>query len=456
MNDRIAGIVLAGGNSANNNFGELVPSSLAGSAFIDANRDDVGGAGEAGIGNVTITLTGTDDLGATVNVTQLTDANGSYFFGNLRPGTYTITETQPAGYLDAGDAVGSIGGTLANDAVSAITLAPGQDGNVYTFGERLTSLSGTVFIDKGRDGNFDPADTGRVAGVTLTLRDSLGATVATVLTDASGNYLFGGLVAGNYTIEETQPAAYGSSTTNTVPVTLPVTDPPPVVDFGETTGSLSGVVYHDINNDGLIGVGEPFIAGVAIMLTGVDVNGAAVSLSGTTGTDGTYAFTGLLAGTYSVSETQPAGYRDGRETVGSKGGNTNINDIISGIGIGGGMDETNYLFGEKTPTDLVVTKTDGLTQVKPGKVLTYTITIRNPALQDADAVIVTDQFPANVLDFISASNGGVFDAATGHDPLEPRRACRLGCGDDHPEHRGACEDSNSTGHRGVHEHRDRA
>jgi len=56
--------------------------------------------GETGIANVTLTLTGTDDLGNAVNTTTTTAANGSYTFGTLRPGTYTINETQPAGFLD--------------------------------------------------------------------------------------------------------------------------------------------------------------------------------------------------------------------------------------------------------------------------------------------------------------------------------------------------------------------
>ena len=39
-----------------------------------------------------------------------TNASGAYSFGNLRPGTYTLTETQPAGLLDGKDTAGSLGG----------------------------------------------------------------------------------------------------------------------------------------------------------------------------------------------------------------------------------------------------------------------------------------------------------------------------------------------------------
>ncbi|MEF2148669.1 SdrD B-like domain-containing protein, partial [Aquilutibacter rugosus] len=58
--------------------------------------------GENPIANVKLTLTGTDVLGNPVNVSVQTDATGAYVFRDLLPptGSYTLTETQPAGYID--------------------------------------------------------------------------------------------------------------------------------------------------------------------------------------------------------------------------------------------------------------------------------------------------------------------------------------------------------------------
>ena len=67
----------------------------------DLDNDGVLDAGEVGVEGVTVTLTGTDDLGIAVTVTTTTDADGNYSFGDLRPGDYTIAETQPDGLLDA-------------------------------------------------------------------------------------------------------------------------------------------------------------------------------------------------------------------------------------------------------------------------------------------------------------------------------------------------------------------
>ena len=49
---------------------------------------------------VTIKLQGVDDLGQTVVLTTLTEADGSYNFTSLRAGKYTIWEEQPMGLID--------------------------------------------------------------------------------------------------------------------------------------------------------------------------------------------------------------------------------------------------------------------------------------------------------------------------------------------------------------------
>src|SRR5207302_1210057 len=62
--------------------------------------------------------------------------------------------------------------------------------------------------------------------------------------------------------------------------------------------------------------------------------------------DGTYQFTGLVAGTCSVRETQPANYADGVDALGSVGG-TLGNDVLSGIPLGAARSGVGYNFGER-------------------------------------------------------------------------------------------------------------
>ena len=117
------------------------------------------------------------------------------------PGTYGVSETQPAGYLDGLDAAGTVGGTAHNpgDLIDGIPLASGQSGLNYDFGELLpASVSGYVYVDANNNGSFDPGET-PIAGVKVTLLDASGKpTGATAVTDSSGFYRFDNLMPGTY------------------------------------------------------------------------------------------------------------------------------------------------------------------------------------------------------------------------------------------------------------------
>jgi parallel beta-helix repeat protein len=114
----------------------LPPASLSGVAWEDFNNDGQVDFGENGISGVKVTLTGTDFIGNTVNVSQLTDSDGAYVFLNLLPGNYYITETQPAGYLQGIDSVGTAGGSLSATDQFFVALGLGVNGLNYNFGEQ--------------------------------------------------------------------------------------------------------------------------------------------------------------------------------------------------------------------------------------------------------------------------------------------------------------------------------
>ncbi|HZZ77397.1 MAG TPA: SdrD B-like domain-containing protein [Gemmataceae bacterium] len=215
----------------NNNFGELKTTSISGHVWFDANNDGVRDPGEALIPGTTVTLSGNG-----VNQTAVTDANGFYEFDNLQPGTYTVTETQPAGYLDGKDVAGTPGnGTVVEDPVhdqiQNITLTSGQASENNDFGEiKSSSLSGFVYYDANNDGNFDPSEKG-IANVTVTLTgfDDNGPVSKTVKTDANGAYSFTNLRPGTYAITETQPSAY--------------------LDGKDTIGTPGGTTGNDVFSD---------------------------------------------------------------------------------------------------------------------------------------------------------------------------------------------------------------
>jgi hypothetical protein len=117
----------------------VVPSSLSGVAFLDNNGNHLFDFGDSGLAGITVTLT--DSLGHVVAST-VTGTDGSYHFNNLMPGTYTITETRPAGFIDELATPGTgadFNGTVVDTApsvISGIILGSGENGVNFNFGEQ--------------------------------------------------------------------------------------------------------------------------------------------------------------------------------------------------------------------------------------------------------------------------------------------------------------------------------
>src|SRR5581483_4860639 len=124
----------------------IAPATLSGTVYLDANNNGHLDSGEQGIAGVAIRLTGTDDLGQTIDRSLATDSNGTYAFLTLRPGNYNLTETQPPGYAQGIDTVGTAGGTLVATDQFFVALADGTSGLNYNYGEQPDS---TGPIQKG-------------------------------------------------------------------------------------------------------------------------------------------------------------------------------------------------------------------------------------------------------------------------------------------------------------------
>ncbi len=90
-------------NNLTIDFGFVSPcdGSIGDLVWHDLNRNGIQDAGEPGIPNVSVNLTGTDEAGNSVSMTDITDANGNYLFMGLCEGTYVVEvdlTTVPAGF----------------------------------------------------------------------------------------------------------------------------------------------------------------------------------------------------------------------------------------------------------------------------------------------------------------------------------------------------------------------
>ncbi len=122
-------------------------SSFGGRVFVDLDGDEIQDAGEEAIAGVQIALTGTDSQGNNVSLNTTTDANGDYLFENLAGGTYEVTQTQPNGFRNGSEVVGTgATATAADNVFSQIALAAETSATDFNFVELNAFLSKRQFL----------------------------------------------------------------------------------------------------------------------------------------------------------------------------------------------------------------------------------------------------------------------------------------------------------------------
>ncbi len=237
VTDVISSIAIGVGAAlVNYDFCEQLPGSISGNVFADLDFDCVQDPGEASLEGVLIELL---DSSGNVLASTRTNADGDYQFTNLRPGTYSVRETQPIGYFHGGQVAPATGGNdSVDDLISAIVLRSGMvvteanfcevppatiSGYVYQDGPAIKTQDGLAPQDirSVRDG-LRTADDTPIAGVRVQLRSINGLPFESsralpgyytgefieVVTDANGYFEFKGLREATYHIFQTQPTGY--------------------------------------------------------------------------------------------------------------------------------------------------------------------------------------------------------------------------------------------------------
>ncbi|BCG63942.1 MAG: hypothetical protein methR_P1692 [Methyloprofundus sp.] len=304
--------------------------SIGNYIWLDANRNGLQDAGEAGIAGVVVNL---KDSQNTIIATVTTDANGYYEFAGLCADDYKVevdTSTVPVDYDASPTLEGTDTSNDSNDNGSIVTLTTDTTEDVtvdFGYNSPCTGKIGNyIWFDENRNGIQDPSEAG-IAGVVVNLKDNQGTILATVTTDASGYYEFAGLCAASYIVAtdtSTLPPEYVASLTeegndptvdsnvnNSTVILDTDTTEDMTIDFGYNspcTGKIGNYIWFDANRNGLQDPGETGITGVVVNLK--DAQNTIIATA-TTDASGYYEFVGLCADDYKVevdTSTVPVDY----------------------------------------------------------------------------------------------------------------------------------------------------
>ncbi|MEM1312156.1 MAG: SdrD B-like domain-containing protein, partial [Patescibacteria group bacterium] len=309
--------------------------SISGKIHTDSNFNNQYDNGETELESIPIELV--DDQNNVVAQTT-TDANGNYQFSDIPEGIYTIRTIVDEIPVYDPDGVSS-----PKEASIEISADPNKtlDHSNINFGySPRGSISGTVYEDL--DYNFDffdafdgGSDYELNSSPSVSIFDSNNQKIG----DGDGEYSFGSLLLGTYTLRINPNSSYyqledPDSTRNletTIEVTsqsLNVTE----VDFGFAFNSqVSGSTFLDINQDGVCGNTTDCIrlSEVEYRLTGINILNESVdrvvnsfTSSNTIGSfqEGDFYFGEVKAGNYTLTQTQPSEYDDGLDYLGSNDG----------------------------------------------------------------------------------------------------------------------------------------
>ncbi|QGZ42640.1 DUF1416 domain-containing protein [Pseudoduganella flava] len=201
-------VVLLSGETNNTiDAGVAQAARIHSTVWEDSDYDGLQDCGEAGIGGVTVRLY---DANHVLKASTVTAADGSYEFGKLAAGSYSVEVVRPSGYYttkanvgynsyDSYDSDFSNVGTTTTATSGTFKLAAGEvatsiDAGLY----RKASIGDKVWRDANHNGVQDTGEEGIGKIKVMLYNAGTGALLGTTTTDAKGSYLFKDLDPGSY------------------------------------------------------------------------------------------------------------------------------------------------------------------------------------------------------------------------------------------------------------------
>ena len=349
--------------------------------WVDANGNGLRDPGEVGLGGVTVSLyrdsngNGVYDDGVDAQVATTTSAaDGSYSFGGIAAGsTYFVIARTP---VDGSSPPNPLYNPTTDTTYRFANVTGGSGYLTADFGFQPNgttmvryAIRDRVWFDLNGNGALNGGETG-ISGVTVELLDASSRVIGTTVTAADGTFSFTGVAGGgaDYTVSisdnggvlanYTGTTSYALTRERAVPNLAGDLDLTSTPSFGfRPTRSIGTTIFHDLNGNGILDVGETGIAGVVVGLYN-DANGngridAGDTLLGSVTTDanGRYFFAGLANGTYIASVPPLTGYNFTGPGGDSDGATAGIQKAATIAG-GGDVWTVNFGFQAAVPRTL--------------------------------------------------------------------------------------------------------
>ncbi len=366
-------LVLSGATAPAVPFGYYRPAQINGTVWFDTNSNGIFDSGEPGMENVSVRLTG-NNSGPGTPVT--TNSSGAFTISGIEPtgltnSSYQLCFTAPTGFFftSKGDTLTTDNNSDANPSgcSDSFTIASGANIGYIDAGLRGTLSIGDLIWEDANGNGIQDSGEQALENVTITIQVQTNGgvinssnpsfTFTTTSTGGSGlspNYSIGNIPPGStVTIQAVSRFGYLLTTanqggdqatdSNAVGSSFTLTANDATIDFGlYRTTAIGNLVWYDVNGNGVRDTGEPGIPNLTIALR--DAAGNTITSTQTLG-DGSYAFSNLTPGSYSLRLTIPAGYtttNNGSGSIGTDDDNdfrtdgTTVNFVItSGQALGG-------------------------------------------------------------------------------------------------------------------------
>ncbi|MFT4537100.1 MAG: 5-hydroxyisourate hydrolase-like protein (transthyretin family), partial [Saprospiraceae bacterium] len=331
-------------------------ASITGKVWDDENVNGTFEADEILRSSIVVELL--DNSGSVID-TETTDSDGEYTFDMLQEGFYALrvtlvgNETATIPNLGMDDEIDSDFFITELDLeTNQFFLENLEDKDFVDLGivDKIT-IGNFIWEDENNNGTQEGTESG-LANISVTITDISTSLSDTIVTDENGAYQFIDFPAGNYQICAEIPDGFFIGKKDTGIEQLDSDANPDgctdfmVYDSGinnnidiafTKSASINGIVFTDVNGNGINNTGEPGIGNVPVFLytvAGIKIDSTTTESLGDT--KGVYSFTNIQVGDYYVVFDIPEEYI-------LSDGNSGPDDIDSDISNAFGIGSTNVI-----------------------------------------------------------------------------------------------------------------